>query len=207
MKKLLNYIGQLRIYSLFDLILLLAVIGSQPAQLVGGVLLHIGFLAYLEHSHNHPGRAKVPLWLGHILSFLGLILFGRIEAIMYILFGWLYIQKIRGLGFISPIFRGLQLLFLVGGIIGYTSYITYVVAAVMAVRNLLGDYRDVTKDKAHGLRTIPIILGAKKSIPGIHLIAVLLSSYIWWSLGSISSAWLMAGIVIELATYNLRPRK
>jgi hypothetical protein len=107
MKRFKNYIGQLRLYSLADLVLLLIALQAGTPQFIGAIILHVAFLAYLESSHSHPYRAKVPRWISYALAIIGVVIYGRIEGLIYLFFGFLYTQKIKGLGFVSPLFRGL----------------------------------------------------------------------------------------------------
>jgi 1,4-dihydroxy-2-naphthoate octaprenyltransferase len=206
MKIFLNYVGQLRLYSLADLVLLLVALRTGLPQLFGAVILHLAFLAYLESRHAHEYRAKVPRWIAYILAIFGLFLFGRVAGLLYLLTSYLYTKKTKNLGGFSPIFRALQNLFIVAGIIGYLSPLTYVVATIFFLRNLAGDFRDVEKDIKEGVKTLPIILGFKKSIKNIHLIATIITSVIWWSISTISIVWLVIVVFLELITYDLTPR-
>ena len=206
MKKIKNYIGQLRIYSLADLALLLIAIQADTPQFIGAILLHIAFLAYLENKHHHPYRAKVPLWISYVLAIIGVVIYGRIEGFIYLFFGLLYTQKIKGLGFISPLLRGLQNLFIVAGIIGYYSPLTYIICGLLLLRNLSGDFRDIEKDKKDGMKTIPILIGLNKNIKYIHLIHTILTSIVWWYMSSLPIGWLLFVIITQVSTYHLTSR-
>jgi 1,4-dihydroxy-2-naphthoate octaprenyltransferase len=206
MKTLLNYIGQLRLYFLADLMLLLSVIGSSRYEFIGAVFLHIAFLVYLENKHAHSYRAKVPIWVFYILAAAGLILYGHIEGLAYLLCCYLYTKKTKKTGIFGPVLRALQNFLIVGGIAGYKLQIAYIVGAIFFVRNLLGDFRDTGKDIKEGVKTIPVVVGFKKNIPYIHLLAMIVSSFTWWSLSSLSIWWLALVIIVEIATYNLTPR-
>jgi 4-hydroxybenzoate polyprenyltransferase len=206
MKIFLNYIGQIRLYSLADLVLLLISIGSTQYELAGAVILHLGFLAYLESRHAHEYRAKVPVWVSYLLCIIGLIFFGKIEGLLYVFFSYLYTKKTKNTGFFSPSVRGLQNFFIIAGILGYHSSIPYIVGIVCFIRNLLGDFRDTEKDRREGMKTIPVILGVKSSIPHIHLVGMFLSSFVWWTFSSISVGWLILVLIIQIATYHLTPR-
>ncbi len=206
MKTLLNYIGQIRFYSLADLVLLLVALGTGTNQFIGALILHIAFLAYLENKHAHSYRTKIPSWTPWFLAIIGLILYGGIEGFLYILASFLYTRKAKGLGVLSPLFRGLQSFFIIAGIVGYFNLITYVASALFILRNLIGDFRDIEKDRKEGMRTIPVILGLTKNIKHFHLIATIFTSTIWWSISSLSIIWLFVVILIEISTYNLTPR-
>jgi 1,4-dihydroxy-2-naphthoate octaprenyltransferase len=206
MKRLKNYIGQLRLYSLADLILLLLAVKAAAPQFIGVILLHIPFLAYLESSHLHPYRAKMPRWIAYVIAIIGVVTYGRTEGLIYLFFSFLYTQKISKFGTLGPVFRGLQNLFIIAGIIGYNSSTPYIVGILFFLRNLAGDFRDTQKDKKEGMKTIPIVIGMKRNIRYIHLILMILTSVTWWSLSSIPAIWLLLVITIEVLTYNLTPR-
>ncbi len=116
MKTLLNYLGEIRLYSIADLILLLVAIRTPFYPLVGAVVLHLSFISYLESIHSHSYRPKVPVWVSYILGIIGLLLYGKIEGIFYLLTSYLYTQKTKKLGGLSPLFRAVQNLFIVAGI-------------------------------------------------------------------------------------------
>lgn len=99
MKILLNYIGQLRLYSLADFVLLLIAIGSNKYECWGAIVLHIAFLAYLESRHVHPYRARVPKNLSYLLAILGLFIFRKVEGLLYLIASYLYTKKIKNLGY------------------------------------------------------------------------------------------------------------
>ncbi|MEI6843315.1 MAG: hypothetical protein WCK48_02310 [bacterium] len=206
MRDFLNYFGQLRMYSLVDLILLLVVIGTGTEQLIGAVVLHIAFLVFLESRHSHSYRKQTPEWISYILAIFGLVLYGKIEGFIYLIFSYLYTKKNKGTAFMSPLVRGFQNFFIVAGIIGYQNPITYLAGGLLCLRNLAGDLRDTEKDRGENMRTVPVILGIRKSIKHIHLVAMIATSVVWWSLSSISIYWLLLVILIEVSTYYLTPR-
>ena len=208
MKNFLNYLGQLRLYSLADLILLLAVSGARQSELFGAVLLHVGFLAYLESRHGHSYRKSIVPYLWIVLGIAGILLYGHIiAAILFAGASYAYTLKTKkSFGIYSPFIRGMQYLFLIGGIAGFTAALPWIAFPLIVVRNLAGDFRDIEKDKNESMRTMPIALGFKKNIPHIHLISTLITSCIWWSFGSISVAYLLIVLLIEIATYDLTPR-
>src|SRR3989344_3885227 len=204
--KILNYLGQLRLYSLADLALLLVATRATTYQFWGAILLHIAFLAYLESKHAHTYREKIPTSISYILAIVGLFFFRKIEGLLYLLAGYFYTKKTKNLGWISPFFRGLQNIFIVGAITGYASSFPYIVGLIFFIRNFIGDMRDTEKDRMEGTKTIPVLLGIKKNIKHVHLFATITTSIIWGFLSPISITWLAAVIVIEIATYNLTPR-
>lgn len=186
--------------------MLLVAIKADRLEFVGAIILRVAFLAYLESKHSHAYRAKVPRWVSYVLAVVGALVYGKIEGIIYLLFGFLYTKKTRQLGFASPILRGLQNLFIVAGIIGYHSPITYMVGVLFFLRNLAGDFRDTEKDKKEGMKTLPVIIGMNNNLKHIHLILIILTSTAWWYLSSVSISWLVLVIIIEISTYNLTTR-
>ena len=208
MNKLMNYIGQVRIYSLIDLALLLFVVSVGDVRLVlGGLLLHVAFLGYLECSHKHDYRYVWKNWAWVSLGLVGTYLYSNIAVIGFILMSFLYTKKNEwNMGYLSPFFRSMQLFFLVGGIIGYFNYLNIGAAVLLGFRNFLGDLRDVTKDRREKIRTLPVLIGMKRDINSIHLIGVLGTTFVWWSLSLLSFPILLIILLIEIGTYNLTAR-
>lgn len=60
-KAVINYVGQLRMYSLVDMALLCAVLSHDVVRIVGVLLWWLGFLVYLEGEHRDSGRRLWPL--------------------------------------------------------------------------------------------------------------------------------------------------
>lgn len=209
MKKVVNYLGQLRIYALIDYIFLLIAAQANIKQAIGALLLHIGFLCYLEIKHNHEYRSKLPqgIWLLFILS--GAMLYKKPELLVFIAASYLYTLKKKNYwGISSPLWRGVQILALVGGITGYTTILPWLAGVLTLVRNTLGDYRDIEKDKKEKMKTIPIILKVKplRFYKHIHRIGITVTTIIWWSFTSLPIEILMVGIILEQTTYNLTTR-
>lgn len=202
-----NYIGQLRIYSLVDLCILLVAFQSTRSEFVGVFALHIGFLAYLENRHGHEGRHPVPVWICPVFCVFGLLLVWKVEVALFFLFSYLYAKKNKkSYAMLSPFCRGLQMFFLSAAILGYRNRFSLIVFLVFLFRNAVGDWRDVEKDRRQGMRTLPIVFGAQKDMKHLHLAMMLVSSTIWWSHADISVGCLFVVCVIELTTYRLTPR-
>lgn len=206
MKKIIDYIGILRFYSLLDLVLMLLAIKASVPELVGAVFLHIGFLAYLEYKHAHIYRVKVPYITSVLFTIIGVVSYSHIESFGYIISSYLYTKKTKKLGWFSPIARGLQNLFIVGGVIGYSSTLSWLAPTLLFIRNAMGDFRDTTKDKSENMKTIPVLLGFAKSYKNIHLLSVLLTSTVWVCILGINILWLLPVYLVEIYTYNLTPR-
>lgn len=209
MKKVLSYLGHLRIYSLSDLWFLLAVAGATGRPLWGALLLHVGFLAFLEYYHEHRQREPVPGVLPWLILFLcGLIMYGRPEVGgWYIILSILYSMKKQGYwGLISPFARGAQTFVLLFPFLTSHTCLVWTAAAAMIARNLLGDLRDVEQDRREGLHTWPVVLGLRRDLVFVHLFGVIGTTWLWWWFSSV--LWLVPlGInLIEIITYWLTPR-
>lgn len=202
-----NYIGQLRIYSLLDLIVLSATINANMQEIFGIVFLHIAFLLFLEKKHAHIYRKSFPEHSWIPLIVVGIMLYGHyFESIAYIFFSFLYTTKNKKyMGVFSPLFRGLQYYFIVAGITGYSVLFPFIVGIVIFFRNLAGDYRDIEKDKREGILTIPHCLGFKKDID-VYLIFLLSSTTIWWYFSKIPFLVLVIILITQIAVYKLTPR-
>jgi len=207
MKVFLNYLGQLRLYSLIDLVWLLLATQATSTQFVGILLLWIGFLAHLELGHRHSYRHNLAKHLDTVLFIAGLLLFRKVEGFIFVLLSFLYTKKKQQCwGSISPFIRGAQSFVLAGGLVGYINPLSWIAFILTLVRNLLGDVRDVKKDKEEGMKTIPVLLGLTYSWKYIHLVAVIATSTVWWFFTNVSLWYLVIVFVIQIATYNLTPR-
>lgn len=206
-KIMLNYLGQLRIYSLLDLLILLVALKVNSNEFIGVVFLHIGFLAYLETSHHHSYRKKVPKYLWIFFTLIGLIFYGHIEGILFIICSYLYTLKTKkSFALLAPFMRGLQYFFLVAGIIGYNSSLTWITLVLIIVRNFCGDLRDITKDKRENLKTLPIFLGLHRDIMYIHLGVILITTFTWFQYTNLALWMLIPIFLIQIVTYRLTPR-
>ncbi len=203
----LNYVGQIRLYSLADLILMLIALSAGMREFLGVILLHLGFLLYLEFRHKHAYRKEFHLILWPIFIVLGVLLYYKAAVIGFLLASFLYSEKNKGyFGSFSPLFRGLQLYFLVSGLIGFAEPLSFAAAGLTFCRNFAGDLRDVVKDKKDNYKTLPIIFGIKRNFRDAHLIALLVTSFAWWFLSGINILWLIGVFAVEILTYDLTPR-
>lgn len=204
---MLNYIGQLRIYSLVDLVILLFAVGANRLEFWGVILLHVGFLAYLESRHQHSYRKKLPEYFWAVLALVGLVLYGHVEGIAFLVCSYLYTLKTKkSFATYSPLMRGLQSFFLIGGIIGYTNKLTWVVLVAMLIRNLCGDLRDVVKDKGENMKTLPVVFGLSADIKYAHLVALFVTTFVWFQYTNLQT-WLLVPIfLLQIFTYKLTPR-
>ncbi len=202
-----NIVGQIRLYSIVDLILLLIAIKADRAEFIGVIFLHLGFLLFLESVHKHKERVPFPRYLWIVLTGIGVYFYHHLAVIGFLVSSFLYAKKnMPSLSAFAPFFRGLQYYFFTSGILGFLNPFAFLSGTLLVLRNFTGDIRDVTKDKKEGLKTLPMVLGFKKSIKHIHLVGLLITSFVWWYIAGISVAWLLGAYLIEIGTYYLTPR-
>ena len=200
-----NYIGQLRLYSFVDLILFLVAIGADGQRLAGALVLWIGFLCFLEGKHKHKYRALIPRYLWMPFFFIGTCTFGG-WGMVFFFFGVLYSEKKKSLfASIAPLFRGAQVAALAVPIVGLTPF-AFLAVALTIIRNFFGDVRDAGKDVKEGTRTLPVLMGLRWNVPYIHLIAMMVTSFIWWSWAGMPVWVLFCTWTLQLSTYHLTPR-
>lgn len=203
-----NYIGQLRLYSLLDLVIFLYALHTGLYQALGAVLLWLGFILYLEYRHGHSYRKTLPNYLWVMLTVVGFILFqSYLTALAFIVLSHFYtLKKSRSrLALLSPVVRGAQAAVLVIGIIGYHSWIPLLVWLIVTIRNFLGDIRDAHKDTQEGKQTLAAILHLPPS-KYIHLVGVLITTSIAWYIRPFSVILLLLAWLFEIASYNWTPR-
>ncbi|MFA6268804.1 MAG: hypothetical protein WCW13_03955 [archaeon] len=206
-QKIVAYLGIIRIYSLLDLILLLIAAGATNYTFAGAIILHLGFLAFLEHTHAHKYRIKIPLIISITLFVIGLIFYQKLEGIGFIVFSIIYSNKNKTpYSKLSPFARGAQHLFLIGGISGFFSILPWIAFVLLTIRNFAGDLRDATKDRKEKMQTLPIELGVKKDYPYLHLVLLFTTTFIWIILTKINLLYLIPIWLIQLLSYTITKR-
>lgn len=208
LQKGLNYLGQARIYSLVDLLLLLWAAGINDWRMCPTVLFWLGFLALLESKHQHENRAYIPPCVCWLLWMPALILLPYLTSLAFIILSYFYANKKWSFwGLCSPFVRGLQTICLITCAGSASSYWFVIIASVaITLRNLAGDWRDVEQDSREGLCTWPVLIGAKQGGLFIHLIAIIGTTWLWWSFTNLSY-WIPILLnFIECGTYFLTPR-
>lgn len=205
---MINIIGQIRIYSLVDLILFAYAIGANRLEIVGIVLLHVSFLFYLESVHKHSYRKPIPSFVWIIGAIIGIAFYPKLSVIGFIIASALYANKNKNpLSYISPFIRGLQNYFLAAGILGFTSPVSLLTLFLLTIRNFTGDLRDITKDKKENMITLPIVMGFNRDYKNIHLYTLFITSFVWWYVSDISIIWLIGIYLVQTLTYNITARK
>lgn len=212
MKKALNYLGQLRIYSLADLITMLRAVSKFSKTLWGGVLLWIGFLVFLESLHKDKGREPVNqiyAWISWLIALFFLRDSSGISG-LYVIFSILYsLKKQWYWARFSPLLRGLQTICMLVLVSPWQVRWYWLTIAWLLIvnRNFWGDARDTLHDKEEKVKTWPVKFKMKER-PFAHLICTLGTSTAWWMYAcDISLNWLVTIFVIEVATYWMTPRQ
>lgn len=203
-----NYLGQLRLYSYADLLLLLAALGASLEEVIGGSLLWFGFLVYLDWHQQDRGRLRWPAGVWIVLWVLALALLHNVASVVCIGLACLYAAKksVSWIAALSPVVNGLLKASIAAAVGGVSAVVMLGVFAIAATRNLLGDLRDVEKDRSDGSDTIPIRLGAKSDVRWAYPLGLATSSLIWTVAGELPFWALATAWFVEAATYRLTPR-
>lgn len=202
-----RYLGLLRLYSLADLILLLIALHAPLMSGLGIVVTWLSFLALLEARHKHSYRPHVSHWLWIVGFTTASLLFPRWELAGFFVLSYIYTLKDTAFfGLFSPLVRGTQTTLIISSLTGYHSAWPWVGGVLILVRNFLGDIRDTKRDKREHVTTWATQLNLVTKARSIHLIAVLVTSAVWWSISQPSPWFLAAAWAIEIATYDLTAR-
>ncbi len=210
MSRVLNYLGQLRLYSYADLMLLLWALGAKTIGIITCSLLWFGFLIHLEWRHRDIGRNRWP-WFAWIIPWIfAVAIMPSLSQVLFFASAVAYSLKKRYkvLGLFSSIFNGgLKVLLLVIGVSSLINVIQIIgIFFVMTVRNILGDIRDSEKDAREGVCSLPVALRYQKSTPVVYPAALAASSLLWTIIGNLPIYALICAWLIEAATYRLTPR-
>src|SRR3989344_8857067 len=151
-KSILNYLGQLRIYSFLDLLVFATALTRNLNVIIGISLLWLSFLLYLESRHNDELRLRVNKFLWLVPFILSTFLIPIWVCLGFALFSYLYTKKKQaGIWSVSaPLWRSLQ-----NGVIaiGFNFQLAILAVVLNFIRNLVADFRDVYNDKQRGIRT------------------------------------------------------
>ncbi len=208
MKTVLNYLGQLRIYSFLDLLVFATALTKEINIIVGIGLLWLGFLFYLESRHDDEFRLKINkyLWTGPFAF--SLVLLPVWICLSFALFSYLYTKKKQhaAWGVSAPLWRALQ-----NGIIaaGFNFQLAILAFILIFIRNVIADFRDAHDDKQRGILTIPVVLGVGKNQAWafyVHLMLVVAATIIWLNFSFFDSRLILPIILFQLFSYPLTPR-
>lgn len=206
-KTILNYIGQLRIYSFLDLIVFATALTSRPSKIAGISLLWLGCLIYSESRHQDPLRTNLNRFLWVIPFLVSFILIPFWICLVVFLCSYFYTKKKNGWwGVVSPIWRGLINTVIA---LGFKPSLAFLVFILMFLRNLAGDLRDVYFDRKRGIKTIPVIIGIKRNLKWayyLHLLLVITTTTVWFHFSFLNKSFLPLIITLELISYPLTPR-
>ena len=201
-----NYIGQLRIYSFVDLVLLFLVVDATRLEIIGCSLLWFSFLIFLEFIHKDRGRVEWPISAWVVPFILGIVIIYKIEIIFFIITAIFYTYKKQyPLGLISPIINGLLKVFLVL-LISDDINIVILVFVLMTIRNLAGDFRDAYKDFSEKITTLPILFSYKQNTNYIYPLFLAFTSLVWVLMAKISLWFILLVWFIQFKTYHLTSR-
>lgn len=203
-----NYLGQLRIYSYADLVLLLLALSAGGQALVQCSLLWFGFLVFLEYQHRDRGRARWP-WVAWAAPWAAAIVIdpSPLLAVFFALsFGYTQKKALPRLACFSPVINGALKGALVCLVPGVTAGQVLAVTVVMATRNLAGDFRDVEKDRGENVATIPVRLGLAHDTRWLYPVALAATSTLWTVAGGLPWWALLTALIVQGGTYRWTPR-
>lgn len=208
LRRFANYLTQLRPYSYVDLLLMLVGAGATSHQLLECSLLWFGFLVFLECMHRDDGRELWSwwVWAGLWAIAVGLAQTPWVAPFIMLCVAYAYKKYVPALAASSFIINGgvkATLLLLVPRV-----SLTYgvVVLAGMAIRNLMGDFRDVEKDRRDGARSIPVRVGLRRDIRWLYPACLALTTLLWVKLGGLPAWTIPIAFGVEGTTYFLTPR-
>jgi 1,4-dihydroxy-2-naphthoate octaprenyltransferase len=203
-----NYVGQLRLYSYADLVLLLLAVGATSHELAQASLLWFGFLVLLEYIHRDRGRARWPAWTWIALLAAALAIRPSPILVPFVAFAAIYTMKkaLPPLALIAPLINGCLKGSLVCLVPSVAAWQVIIVIVLTSLRNLTGDLRDIEKDRAEGVRTLPVRAGLQKDVRWVYPVALASTSTLWTVLGNLP-VWALAGaLAIQATTYRWTPR-
>ena len=207
-KTLLNYFGQLRLYSFLDLVIFATALTSNLNSILGISFLWLSFLFYLESRHNDELRLKVHNHLWLIPFGISLFLIPVWVCVGFALFSYLYTEKKKNkfFGITAPLWRALQNAIIA---FGFKPQIALLVFVLIFIRNLIADFRDVHDDKQRNIQTIPVLLGLMKNQPWafyVHIFLVIGNTLVWFHYSFLDIRFLLPIIILQLISYPLTPR-
>lgn len=203
-----NYLGQLRAYSYIDLVLLLIAAGATTGEVGVCSLLWFGFLIYLEWLHRDAGRLRWPAaaWMAPWAAAAIWAHSPAVVAFFIVCVAYTFKKRVPALASLSPLTNGAVKATLLLLVAAASTPFAALVWAATATRNLLGDMRDVEKDRSEHVRTIPVRLGLPRDIRWLYPTGLALTTALWAAMAGLP-AWALAGAwAVQAATYRLTPR-
>ncbi|MGI8413717.1 MAG: hypothetical protein ACR2QA_14765 [Solirubrobacteraceae bacterium] len=207
-EKLANYVSQLRPYSYADLMLLMLAIGATPLEITQCSLLWFGFLILLEWWHKDDGRLPWPwpAWAATWTIAVAINPGPRLAAFIVVAILYSAKKTFPSVAVVSPLANGAVKGSLALLVVGTSWQTAVLVTAVMAARNLAGDFRDTVKDRKQGVQTIPVRLGLKRNVKFAYPTALTATSAFWVVWGGLPLWYVLPVWLIEQRTYRLTPR-
>jgi 1,4-dihydroxy-2-naphthoate octaprenyltransferase len=203
-----NYLWQLRPYSYSDLLLLLLAVQATGREMLAISLLWFGFLIHLEWRHNDSGRLKWPWWAWVLVWSVAFALMLKLTVLVFFVCAAVYAlkKKVRAIGALSFVVNGCVKGALLLPLTSISWRLVLLVTAVMALRNLAGDFRDAGKDAKMGVTSLPVLLGYRRNTGVVYPLCLAATSCLWTVLGN-RPWWELGGaLAVQLATYRRTPR-
>ncbi len=199
----------MRIYGIIDILIFAKALQCDAGEMIGLGLLWMSFLLYLESRHRDKLRLKVSRCAWIIVGLPTLILLPLWLPCAFTMCAVLYTKKKRNrfFGCTSSIWRGLQ-----GALIAFAFMPKFTLLAFIlyAIRNLVGDFRDIGDDWNDGARTFPTMLGFRKNQVWAfwgHLVSVIATTILWFQFTNLSSGLLVICLTLQVISYPLTPRQ
>ena len=208
LKAVLNYTGQLRLYSFLDLFIFATALTTDWATIGGIALLWLSFLLYLESRHKDKPRLKINemVWLGPFVAALFLVPIW--VAVGFAVFSYLYTKKKESfvLGVSAPLWRALQNAIIAAAFNWRLALLAFVLTFI---RNVIGDLRDVRDDKVRNIATIPVAMGMNRNQSWAfygHLVFTIFTTLVWFNFSFLDKNLIIPTILIQVISYPLTPR-
>lgn len=208
MRRALNYLGQLRVYSYVDLLLLFQALDAGPRDVVGLSFLWFGFLIHLEWQHRDVGRLRWPWPVWALLWITGVVLVADPVCVPFLVLAAGYSLKKRFpvLAAVSPLINAGLKVALIAPLPGAHTGQILLVFVLMAIRNLLGDVRDAAKDAGEGVASIPVRLGYRTHTPLVYPLGLAVTSAVWVAMAGLPWPLWFCTVAVQALTYRLTPR-
>lgn len=203
-----NYFGQLRAYSYIDLVLLLIAAGANVREIAICSLLWFGFLIYLEWLHKDKGRLRWPwaAWMGPWAAATIWAHSPAVVAFFIVCVAYTLKKHVPALASLSPLTNGAVKATLLLFVAAASAPFAVIVWAATATRNLLGDMRDIEKDRSEHVYTIPVRLGLQRDIWWLYPLGLASTTALWTMMAGLPLWVLACAWIVEAATYRLTPR-
>ncbi|GGO99665.1 hypothetical protein [Wenjunlia tyrosinilytica] len=208
MQHALNYLGQLRIYSYVDLLLLFQALHAGLRDMVGLSLLWFGFLIHLEWQHRDMGRLRWPWPVWALLWIAGVVLVADPMCVPFLVLaaGYSLKKRIPFLAAVSPLINAGLKVALIEPLPGAHARQVLLVFVLMTIRNLLGDVRDAAKDAGEGVASIPVRLGYRRHTPLVYPLGLAVTSAVWVAMAGLPWWVWCCALAVQALTYRLTPR-